>query len=60
MQADARLVQDVQHAHQTGADLGRQPDPLRLAAGQGSGRPIQRQVVQADVHQEPQTCPNLL
>ena len=38
VQADARLVQDVQHADQPAADLGRQPDPLRLAAGEG-GRP---------------------
>ena len=33
VQADRRLVEDVQHAHQPGADLRRQPDPLRLAAG---------------------------
>ncbi len=34
VQPDARLVEDVEHADQAGADLGRQPDPLRLAAGQ--------------------------
>ena len=38
VQPDRRFVQHVQHADQPGADLGGQPDPLRLAAGQG-GRP---------------------
>ncbi len=35
VQADGRLVEDVQHAHQARADLRRQPDALRLAAAQG-------------------------
>ena len=30
MQADARLVEHVEHAHQTESELGRQPNPLRL------------------------------
>ena len=34
VQADRRLVEDVQHAHQLAADLRRQPDALCLAAGQ--------------------------
>ena len=34
VQADARLVEDVQHAHQACADLRGQPDALRLAAGE--------------------------
>ena len=38
VQADRGLVEDVEHAHQRGADLGRQPDPLRLAARQRRGR----------------------
>ena len=33
MEADARLVQDVDDAFQAGADLRRQPDALCLAAG---------------------------
>ena len=60
VQADRRLVQHVEHADQAGADLGGQPDALRLAAGQGAGRPVQRQVVQADVDQEPQPGVDLL
>ena len=34
VQPDRRLVEDVEHADQAGADLGGQPDPLGLAAGQ--------------------------
>ncbi len=60
VQPDGRLVEHVQHAHQPGADLGGQPDPLRLAAGQRGRRPVQRQVVEADVEQEPQPGVDLL
>ena len=42
VEADRRLVEDVEHADQAGPDLGGQPDPLRLAAGEraagGRGR----------------------
>ena len=34
VQADARLVQDVEHAHQARADLRGQADALRLAAAE--------------------------
>ena len=60
VQADARLVQDVQHAHQAGADLGRQPDALRLAAARACRRRGRGQIVQADVDQEAQAAPDLL
>ena len=49
VQADGRLVADVEHAHQRGADLRGQADALRLAAGEGAGAPVQRQVIDADV-----------
>src|SRR3954453_12033263 len=32
MQADRRLVENVEDAHKRGADLGREPDPLGLTA----------------------------
>src|SRR5260370_1084389 len=32
VEADRRLVEDVEDTHQLGSDLGRQPDSLRLAA----------------------------
>ena len=60
VQADRRLVEDVHHADQAGADLGRQADALRLAAGQRVGAAIERQVVEADVEQEAQALADLL
>ncbi len=52
VQADRRLVEDVEHADQRRADLRRQADALRLAAGQRRGGAIHRQVSDADVLQE--------
>ena len=60
VQADRRLVEDVEDADQPGADLGGQPDPLRLAAGQRPGRPVEGEVVEADVEQEVQPLLDLL
>ena len=60
VQPDGRLVQHVQHADQPGADLGGQPDALRLAAGERARRAVQRQVVQPDVEQEAQPGLHLL
>ena len=60
VQADARLVQHVQHADQARADLRRQPDALRLAAGERAGRAVERQVVQPDVDHELQPGADLL
>ena len=55
-----RLVEDVEHADQPGADLRGQPDPLRLATGQRAGRPVEREVVEADVEQEAEAGLDLL
>src|SRR5947209_12027389 len=41
MQADARLVKDVEDAHQSTADLAGKADSLRLAAGKGRCAAIQ-------------------
>ena len=46
VQADARLIEHVQDAHQAGSDLARQPDPLALAPGERARGPVQREVVQ--------------
>ena len=54
VQADRRLVEDVEHAHQARADLRRQPDPLRLAARERRRRAVERQVADADVVEEAQ------
>ena len=59
VQADRRLVEDVEHADQRRADLRGQPDPLRLAARQRRRRPLHRQVADADVVQEAQPLVDL-
>ena len=60
VESDRRLVEHVQDTDETGADLGGEPDPLRLAAGQRAGRPVEREVVEADVEQEAQPLVDLL
>ena len=60
VQADGRLVQDIQHAHQGRSDLGSQADPLALAAGKGACRPGQGQIAQAHIHEELQPGLDLL
>ena len=60
VQPDGRLVEHVQHADQAGADLGGEPDALRLAAGQGRRRPVEGEVVQPDVEQEAEPGVDLL
>ena len=52
VQADGRLVQHIQNPGQPRADLGCQPDALRLAARQRGRGAAQRQVVQPDIDQE--------
>ena len=60
VQADRRLVEDVQHADQPRADLRRQPDALRLAARERLGRAAEREVVEADVDEEAQPLAHFL
>jgi hypothetical protein len=52
VQADGRFVQNIEHPHQLGTDLGGQADALRLPAGEGAGAAFQGQIVQADIHQK--------
>src|SRR5579884_3661544 len=52
VQADARLVQDVELAHQAQSDLDRQANALRFASGQSRRPAVEVQVVQADVEQQ--------
>jgi hypothetical protein len=60
VQADAGLVQDVEHAGEARADLAGQADALALAAGERAGAARQRQVVQAHVVQEAEAVADLL
>ena len=57
---DRRLVEDVEDAHQRRPDLRRQADPLGLAARQRHARPVEGQVIQADVDEEPEPGVDLL
>ncbi len=52
VQADGRLVEDVEHADSERADLRRQADALRLAARERGRGAVERQVVEPDVHEE--------
>ena len=60
VEADRRLVEDVEHAHQLRTDLRRQADALRLAAGEGVGRAVDGQVLEPDVDHELQALADLL
>ena len=59
VQADAWLVEDIQHPRKTRADLGGQPDALGFAAGKRAALAVELQVVQADFVQKPQSLLNL-
>jgi hypothetical protein len=52
VQADRRLVEDVEHADERGSNLGCQPDSLSLPARQGGRGALHRQVPDAHVVQE--------
>ena len=54
MQADRRLVENVQHAAQIGAELGRQADALALAAAQRARGPVELEVAEPDFLHEAQ------
>ena len=60
VEADRRLVEDVEDADQAGADLGGQPDALGLAAAERARRPVEGEVVEADVEQEVEPLEDLL
>ena len=49
MQADARFIENVEHADQAAADLAGQADALRFAAGERRGGAVEREVMQADI-----------
>ena len=59
VEPDRGLVEDVEDAHQRRADLGGEPDPLRLAAGERRRRPLERQVADPDAVQEAQALGDL-
>ena len=60
MQADRRLIQDIEHIHQLGAYLGGQADALAFTSGQRSGGTVQGKVVQTYVQHELHPFPQFL
>ncbi len=57
VQSGAGLVEDVGDVGERGAEVADHLDPLRLAAGEGAGRPLQREVAEADLHEGVQGLP---
>ena len=60
VQADGRLVEDVQDARQPGADLRGEPDALALAARQRAGGPREREILKPDVDEEGEALAHFL
>ena len=60
VQADRGLVEDVEDADELGADLRRQPQPLRLAARERLRGAVELEVADADVVEEGQPLADLL
>src|SRR4030095_16050854 len=59
MQTDARFIENVENASQAGADLCREPYPLRFAAGKRATLAIQGEIAKPDFHEKLQTRANL-
>jgi len=60
MQADRRFVEDVQHAHEAAADLGREADALCFPAREGHGGALEREIIEADIYEKPQAVGHFL
>ena len=60
MQADRRLVENVQHADQAAADLPGQANALRFAAGKRRRRAVEREIVEPDILQEAEPAADFL
>ncbi len=59
VQTDGRLVEHVAHSLQIRTELRRQPDALRLAAGQSGGGAVELQIPETHVAQEQRACGQL-
>src|SRR5882762_10195989 len=54
MQADRRLVEDVQHTDEAAADLRREADPLCLTTRERHRGAFEREIIESDVDQKAQ------
>ena len=59
VQANAWLIEHIEHAREATADLAGQPDALTLAAGKRRAAAGERQVIQSHIDQELQPLHNL-
>ena len=59
MQTDAGFIENVKNASQTGADLCREPYPLRFAAGKRAALAIQCEIAEPDLDEKLQARANL-
>src|SRR6476659_1648878 len=59
MQTDARFIENVENASQTGANLRRESYPLRFATGKRAALAIQGEIAKPDLHQKLQAGTNL-
>ena len=50
VQTDGRLIEDIGDIGQRGAQVADHLDPLSLAAGEGAGCTVKREIAQPDVH----------
>ena len=60
MQADGRLVENVERADEMRAERRGELDALRFAAGERGGEAVEREVVEADFVEELQARANLV
>ena len=60
MQSDGGLIEDVHHADETRADLAREANALRLAAGKGVGAAIEREIAETHVREESEPVADFL
>ena len=58
MKADGRLIENVENAHEAGANLGCKPDSLAFAAGECPRRARKRQIGKPDRLQKAKPGPN--
>src|SRR5690606_33915043 len=60
VQADAGFIEDIEHPHQAGADLGGEADALGLATGEGIGGAFKCEVIETDIDQEAEALVDFL
>ena len=60
MKTDRRLVQNIEHAHETRADLRCQSNTLCLATGKRRRGTVEGQIVKSDIDQKAQALQDFL